>query len=138
MGNRPCQYCVAGWAEPTTKGGSPRPIVPDPEDCKMAHRDDPRVYALALAMAKVFQSRDPSDAQISYFLSDADEVVDDFTEVVEEWKVRKLPPSPNDGSDGIEIRMRINDLTYVGLEGGHKERGQTVRLSTFRSWSAET
>lgn len=133
---RPCKFCVANWAGATGKHGGPV-LVPDVDDCLMAHRDDPRVYALARAMAKVMQQRQPSDEQISWFLEDADEVVDNFDPSPEKWRVRRLPSSDGDYDQGIEIRIRINDVTYVGLEGGKGARGQFVRLSTFRSWRKE-
>lgn len=130
---RPCKYCVANWAGQTGQFGRAR-IVPTPQDCEMTHRDDARVYALALAMAKVMQHRDPTDEQISYFLADADEVVDDFDPAPERWRVRKLPMSDGDYDQGIDVRLRINDVTYVALEGGKGDRGSVVKLSTFRSW----
>jgi hypothetical protein len=130
---RPCRFCVANWAAVTGRFDRP-PIVPDAAECEMTHRDDPRVYDLALAMAKVFQHRKPTDAQISYFLEDADQVVDRFDPAPEQWKVRRLPPSDNDGPDGIDVRMRINDVTFVGLEGGKDCRGSVVPLKEFRSW----
>lgn len=132
-GTRPCKYCIANWAGATGKQGGPV-LVPDAHDCVMSHRDDPRVYRLARAMAVVMQQRQPTDEQISWFLEDADEVVDDFDPEPEKWRVRRLPLSAGDCDDGIEIRLRINDVTYVGLEGGKDSRGSVVKLSTFRSW----
>lgn len=131
--SQPCRYCVARWAVPTTNPPG-RVIVPEAQDCQWEHRDDPRVYALALAMAKVFQARKPTDAQIGYLLADANDVIDDFEPPPAEWTVRRLPGLRNDGIEGIEVRMKINNVTYVGLEGGHKERGRVVKLSVFRSW----
>ncbi|MFI2664859.1 hypothetical protein [Micromonospora carbonacea] len=131
----PCRYCIANWAETGSRVDPTRPaIVPDVDDCTMTHRDDPRVYDLAAAMARVMQDRNPTDEQISYFLGDADDVVDDFDPTPERWRVRKLPESANDHEQGIEIRLRINDVTYVALEGGKDSRGSVVKLSTFRSW----
>lgn len=137
---RPCRYCIANWTGMSNRvpGGSDLPpILPTPEDCETTHRDDPRVYALAEAMAKVMQNRKPSDEQIGWFLEDADDVVDDFEPAPEKWRVRKLPTSDNDYDQGIEVRLRINDITYVGLEGGKDSRGSVVKLSTFRSWDRE-
>lgn len=98
----------------------------------MTHRDDPRVYDLARAMAEVMQGRGPSDEQIAWFLGDADDVVDDFVPPPDRWRVRRLPASENDGCDGIEVRLRIHDVTYVALEGGKDSRGSVLRLSAFR------
>lgn len=131
-GERPCRFCVANWAGVSARGGGGEPIRPDPEDCEQAHRDDPRVYGLARAMAKAMQDRYPSDEQVAWFLEDADEVVDDFDPPPDRWRVRRLPESANDGPDGIDARVRINDVTYVVLEGGKDCRGSVVRLSTFR------
>lgn len=135
--NRPCQYCVANWAGATGKHGGPV-LVPEPHDCEFTHRDDPRIYRLARAMASVMQQRNPTLEQISWFLEDADDVVDDFDPEPEKWRVRKLPPSAGDYDQGIEIRLRINDVTYVGLQGGKDSRGSVVKLTTFRSWHART
>lgn len=134
VAGRPCKYCIAGWAEPRTtvipEGWTPP--VPDPEDCEMAHRDDPRVYALARAMAVENQHPEPTDAQVSYFLEDADEVVDDFVPAPESWLVEKLP----DGKDpfgAVDAWLRINGVGYVALSG-EKCRGQLVKTDEWRSW----
>lgn len=127
---RPCRYCVANWAGATTIARM-KPILPEPADCELTHRDDPRVYDLAMAMARVCQQRNPTDEQISWFLADADDVVDDFVPAPDRWKVRRLPETEE---DGIDMRLRINDVTYVCLEGGKSCRGSVVRLSTYRSW----
>jgi hypothetical protein len=134
---RPCRYCIANWAGVCSRvpGQADRdPILPSAEDCAVEHRDDPRVYGLARAMAKVMQDRHPSDEQVAWFLADADEVVDDFDPPPEQWRVRRLPASANDADHGIEVRLRINDVTYVALEGGKDCRGSVVKLATFRSW----
>lgn len=130
---RPCRFCIANWAGMTGKLGG-EPILPTAEDCRFDHRDDQRVYDLARAMASVMQRRNPSDEQIAWFLGDADDMVDDFNPTPERWRVRRLPASAGDPDDGIDIRLRINDVTYVGLEGGKDSRGSVVRLATFRSW----
>lgn len=100
----------------------------------MVHRDDPRVYALAQVMAARMQQRDPTEEQVGWFLADADDVIDDFDPPPDRWHVRKLPDTDE---DGIDARLRINDVTYVCLEGGKDSRGSVVRLSTYRSWLAE-
>lgn len=125
---RPCPYCVAFY----TDGGKRPTILPTERDCEWEHRDDQRVYDLARAMAKVMQDRHPSDQQIQWFLADADQVVDHFDPTPERWRVRRLPVSANDGPDGIEMRLRINDVTYVGLEGGKDDRGPLLPLSEYR------
>lgn len=130
---QPCRYCVAVWTGTSTRipGGLP-PVLPSADDCASAHRDDPRVYALAEAFAKALQTRNPSDEQVGWFLEDADDVVDDFDPAPDRWRVRRLPASANDGEQGIDVRLRINDVTYVALEGGKDCRGSVVRLSEFR------
>ncbi len=45
-----------------------------------------------------------------------------------------MPGSQNDGPEGIDVRVRVNDVTYVMLEGGKDCKGSMVKLSTFRSW----
>lgn len=134
---RPCRYCVANWIGMSKRAPgdvSVEPILPTAEDCEFAHRDEPRVYDLARAFAKVMQDRRPSDEQIGWFLEDANEVVDDFDPTPDRWRVRKLPESAGDADDGIEVRLRINDVTYVALEGGKECRGSIVKLTEFRSW----
>jgi hypothetical protein len=129
---RPCRYCVANWAGATKSIDLP-PITPTPTDCETTHRDDPRIYDLATAMARVCQQRNPTDEQISRFLADADDVVDDFDPAPARWRIRRLPDTDE---DSIDMRLRINDVTYVCLEGGKDFRGSVVRLSTYRSWDA--
>jgi hypothetical protein len=118
---RPCRYCVAAYPELAA------------EICEWEHRDEPRIYELATAMAAVFQQRPPSDEQVCWFLSDADAVVDDFDPVPEKWRIRKLPPTRG---DEFVARFRINDVTYV-LRDGDKEKVPPVRLSTLRGWQRE-
>ena len=133
--SRPCKYCVANWAGMARTDLGFEPIVPEPMDCEVAHRDDPRIYALATAIARTICAvRKPSDEQVGWYLGDADDVVDDFEPTPVRWTVRRLPGLKNDSWSGIEIRLRINDVTYVGLEGGKGDRGSVVRLSTFREW----
>lgn len=123
---QPCRYCIADWA-------TAAPLVTvKPEDCDDRHRNDPRIYALARSLASVLQGSDPSDQQISWFLADADQVVDDFDPAPDRWRVRRLPESPNDQYDGIEVRLRINDVTYVALEGGKDCPGSLLTLAAFR------
>ncbi|HZM83789.1 MAG TPA: hypothetical protein VFC19_49355 [Candidatus Limnocylindrales bacterium] len=134
LAGRPCQICVAGWAEPSIKSPPAdwMPPVPDPQDCEVTHRDDPRVFALARAMATEMQQPEPTDAQVWYFLEDADEVVDDFDPAPETWVVEKLP----DGKDSfgeVDAWLRINGVDYVAL-AGEKCRGQLVTAEDWRSW----
>jgi hypothetical protein len=104
----------------------------DVTSCEWEHRDDPRVYALAAAMARIFQPRPNTDEQIAWFLQDADAVVDDFDPPPEKWKLRKLP----DGNFEFDARFRINDVTYV-LQQADKEKTTPVRLATLRAWQRE-
>jgi hypothetical protein len=125
---RPCRYCIAAWAGYSK---SDPPIRPEPRDCEWEHRDDPRVYALATEMARaVAGNRD--DEHAGWFLADADQIVDDFDPTPDRWRVRRLPAQKRDGEDEIEIRLRINGVTYVGLEGGKDTRGPVLPLATFR------
>jgi len=128
---RPCRYCIAGYRDVGET------LEPSAQACEFAHRDDPRVYALARALASKFQQKDPTDVQVSYFLEDADEVVDDFDPAPDRWRVRLLPENESDSERDIVCRLRINDVTYVGTEGGKDTRGQMVKLATFRQWERE-
>jgi hypothetical protein len=130
---RPCKFCIANVREHLARIGWPdSETTATAEDCEFAHRDDPRVYNLARAMAKVMQSRRPSDEQVAWFLEDANDVVDDFDPPPVEWSVHRLPRQANDGADEIEVRLRINGVTYVALEGGKDSRGSLVKLAEFR------
>ncbi len=123
--SRPCRFCLAAY-----------PILFEDGDvtaCEWEHRDDPRVYELAAAMARIFQPRPNTDEQVAWFLQDADAVADDFDPPPEKWKLRKLPDG---GSDEFAVRFRINGVTYVIPEGG-KEKANPVRLSTLRTWQRE-
>lgn len=128
----PCRFCVANWSGMTGRLGGAA-VLPTSQDCADAHRDDVRVYGLARALAKVFQSRAPSDEQVAWFLGSADQVVDGFDPAPPRWRVRRLPASANDGEYGIEARVRINDITYVILEGSRDCEGGVLPLATFRA-----
>ncbi len=118
--SRPCRYCLAAYPE-----------IAD-EICETEHRDDPRVYALAAAMAHIFQPLPNTDEQVQWFLNDADAVVDDFDPAPAKWRLRKLP---DDFSEFV-ARFRINDVTYV-LQDGDKCKTVPVRLSTLRGRQRE-
>lgn len=132
---RPCLFCIANWAGATGKFTG-EPLLPTAEDCRFTHRDDPRIYDLARAMASVMQQRKPTDEQVSWFLEDADDVVDDFDPAPERWRVHRLRSAVGDEIDEIDIRLRINGVTYVGLAGGKDCRGSVVTLKEFRSWQS--
>lgn len=84
-------------------------------------------------MAKAFQgTRTPTEEQIGWFLADANDVVDRFDPPPDRWRVRKLPESAADHERGIEVRLRINGVTFVALEGGKECRGSIMPLATFR------
>jgi hypothetical protein len=117
--SRPCKYCLAAYPVLFENGDVP--------SCESGHRDEQRVYALAAAMARIFQPRPNTDEQVGWFLQDADAVVDDFDPPPAKWKLRKLP----DGK--FEARFRINGVTYVTPCGG-TEKTTPVRLATLRSW----
>lgn len=136
---RPCKYCIAGWADPrmrvVPKGW--KPLVPDPEDCLAAHdRNDEHVYALARALAEVFQQSGSTDAQISYFLGDACDVLETLDTIPERWEIERLPDNPRH-DDESDAWMRINGVEWVSLAGGKDSRGQMVTLAEWRSWSDE-
>jgi hypothetical protein len=114
---RPCRYCLAAY-----------PTVAD-DTCMWEHRDEPRIYELATAMARIFQQPEPTDEQVCWFLSDADVVIDDFKPAPEEWKLHKLPDDFSEFSE-FTARFQINGITYVVPDGeGHM---LAIRLSTLR------
>jgi hypothetical protein len=121
---RPCKYCLAAYPILFEDG--------ETADCEWTHRDEPRIYALATAMARVFQPRPVTDEKIGWFLQDADAVVDDFDPVPGKWRIRKLPDARY---DDFVMRFRINEVTYVCRDG--KDYVPPVRLSTLRQWQRE-
>ena len=123
--SRPCRYCLAAYPILFEDG--------DVSSCEFEHRDDPRVYALATAMARIFQPRPNTDEQIAWFLNDADAVADDFDPAPDRWRAHKLPDNPR---DEFVARFRVNGVTYV-LQDGDKEKTVPVRLSTLRQWQRE-
>lgn len=119
---RPCRFCSANYGE-----------CVDAEMCEMTHeRPAEAVSPLAAAMARIFQQRNPTDAQVGYFMQDADEVIGDFDPLPEKWRVRKLPMSE---SDEFIQRFRINEVTYV-IEDGEGFI-PPVRLATLRAQQKE-
>ena len=119
---RPCRFCLAAY-----------PAVAH-ETCQFEHRDDPRIYALAAALAAMFQSGFQSgsvtDEKIGWFLADADAIVDDFDPAPERWEVGQLPCDPE-----FVMRFTVNGETYIVQDGeGHVT---PVRLSTFRQRQRE-
>ena len=75
---RPCRWCQAAYGL-------------DAELCEFAHHQPAVVVApLALAMARMFQTRNPSDEQVGWFMEDASAVVEDFDPLPDEWRPR--PP----------------------------------------------
>ena len=121
---RPCRYCLAAYPILFEDG--------ETADCEWTHRDEQRIYALATAMARVFQPRPVTDEKIGWFLQDADAVVDDFDPVPEKWRIRKLPGTRY---DDFSARFRVNDVTYVIQDG--KDYVPPVRLSWLREQQRE-
>jgi hypothetical protein len=121
---RPCRYCLAAYPILFENG--------ETDCCEFEHRDDPRVYALARKMARVFNPP-TTDEHICWFLADADAVVDDFDPAPGKWRIRRLPDSKGDDFD---LRFRLNDVTYVDPAAG-KEPTHPVRLTTWREWQRE-
>jgi hypothetical protein len=91
-------------------------------------------------MAVTMQQPEPTDAQVSYFLGDADDVVDDFDPPPVEWMVENLPDLLDECGDpepGVDAHLLVNGREYVALEGGKDCRGNVVAVGTWRSWFEE-
>lgn len=102
----------------------------DAEDTCGDHRHEPRIFALAKALAEVFQQPDPSDEQIAWFIDDADSVADDFPGVTE-WKIDSPDAYPNEF--GVEALLTINGRHYV-LPESELEPSTPVSRAEWDSW----
>lgn len=158
----PCKYCVA--RRETTGHEISKKLAPvTADDCAISHRNDHRVYALALAMARAAydaacdadadglidgtaDERDADD-RVALFLTDADRVVDDFGEPGPSvWDVRVTDQPANveriiniatEHDVHITTWLTINNKQYVVLPGAS---GSIVHVDEFtqycESWAA--
>ena len=78
MSTEQCRYMRAAY--PTL----------DAVDTCSEHRHDAPTFALARALAEVFQQPDPDDERIGWFLDDAAAVIDDFDPAPLSWTVTSL------------------------------------------------
>ena len=112
-----CKYMAAAY-----------PTLTAEESCGN-HRHIPEVFALASAMAAVFQS-EVTDEKVGWFLEDADAVVDDFDQAPGNWTVTEPEISAR---HGVTQEFKVNDQVYV-LPDGDWEASVPVRLSTWLTW----
>ena len=115
-----CQYMAAAY-----------PTLSAEESCS-GHRHEPRVFALAEALANVCQS-DVTDEKVGWFVDDAEAVIDDFDPAPSEWSVTE--PELSDRI-GVEQEFRINDQPYV-LPASEWEPSPPVSLATWLKWHEE-
>ncbi len=78
------------------------------------HSHTTDVFALATALAAVFQQDPPSDEQIAWFLNDAQAVVEDY--LAHEgspfmWRVQRDTDSPK--PPGVIDMLKVNNVQYV-------------------------
>lgn len=106
------------------------PTMADDDMMCAQHRHEPRVFALAEAMARVFQNPEPSDEQIAWFLDDADAVVDDFDPSPDAWVIE-------DGDypkeSGLDHQFTLNGVAYV-VQVSDWEPAHPVKRETWESW----
>jgi len=114
-----CQFIQAAY--PT--------MADDPMMCA-GHRHDPRVFALARAMAEIFQKPEPTDEQIAWFLDDADAIVDDFPPEQEQWAILdgEYPKE-----SGLDHQFTLNGIAYV-VQASDWEPAHPVKRETYESW----
>lgn len=124
MGGEKCRYMAAAY-----------PSL-DADDTCTEHRHDEPTFALARAMAAVFQQPDPTDEQIGWLLNDAAAVVDDFAPAPASWTVSELEISRE---PGLDFTLTINGIDYVIQEndsGGHVVSHPVARVE-WESWIDE-
>lgn len=125
MSGKQCAYMKAAY-----------PILNAEDTCEGRHRHEPRVFALARAMARTFQPEPTSDERIAWFLDDADAVVDDFGGPEwDGWTVALIEDMPAD-PPGIDCRFTINGVEYV-LPESEWEPSVPVDRETWDSWHDE-
>lgn len=115
-----CRYMAAAY-----------PGLSAEESCSN-HRHEPRVFALAEALAKVCQP-DVTDEKVGWFVDDADAIVDDFDPTPSEWKL--TGPELSDRI-GVTQELAINDRAYV-IPDSEWEPAPPVALATWLRWNEE-
>ena len=129
MSEQQCRYLAAAY--PTL----------DAEDTCWSHRHEPRVFALAEAMAHVMQT-DVTDEKIGWFVDDANAIVDDFNPTPDAWEVTESqPPAWDEDLDeptlpGISHTFTVNGRRYV-VQDSDWEPASPVALDTYLSWIQE-
>jgi hypothetical protein len=110
------------------------PTLTAEDTCEDFHRHEPRVFALAKALARAFQSEPISDEKIAWFLNDADAIVDDFGGPEwDDWTVAIIDgPLPH----GLDKRLMVNGVEYV-LPAAEWEPSVPVKRETWESWLQE-
>lgn len=109
------------------------PMLSGDDTCS-GHRHEPRVFALARAMAQTFQ-RELTNERVAWFLDDADAIVDDFGgQERDHWTVEDLPNMAYD--PGIDHRFRVNGVEYV-VPASEWEPAVPVKRETWESWHDE-
>lgn len=124
MTTEQCRYMAAAY-----------PILAAEDTCGWAdHRHDEPTFSLARAFAVAFQTPDPSDEQVGWFLEDAASVVDDYDPPPAAWVVTE--PQLTQES-GLDFTLTVNGKPYVIQESGHKEPSHPVSRTSWETWSRE-
>lgn len=116
-----CRYMAAAY-----------PTLDADESCS-EHRHDATTFALARAMASVFQQLDPTDEQIGWCLDDAAAVVDDFDSAPLSWTVTE-PEVTREA--GLDFTLTVNGVDYV-VQQSEGEPSHPVSRTEWESWTAE-
>ncbi len=117
-----CEYMTAAY--PTLTG----------DDTCQTHRHEPRVFALAEALARSIHEEQTGDEQIGWLLDAADAVVDDFDPTPEAWEVSRWEMA--DGKDrgmGLIQTLTINGRAYV-VQDSEWSPTPPVSREMWESW----
>ena len=122
--NQKCRYMEAAY--PTL----------DADDSCTEHRHDAPTFALARAMAEVWQQQEPTDEQVGWCLDDAAAVVEDFDAAPLSWVVTETRLTRE---AGLDFTFDVNGVEYViqdNTSGGHLEV-HPVSRSQWDEWQDE-
>jgi hypothetical protein len=109
---RPCPYCKV--------------LLYDASECEKHHRDDARVYNLAVSITTTKSNRAATTENVHRWLSVADKIVDDFITTPDYWLVRSQRVLSRDSLQEVLHKLLINGYIYVVLKDATVMRYQAL------------